>query len=93
MKAKTEMLENGNLLGIIPMDLKNRGNGKTIAFDGEDTDEARRQVEAVSGGVFRPKRESPQVRDLRAEKRPQASLGGCGLKRSGPQQSWTLRAS
>ena len=44
MKAKTEMLENGNLLVTIPMDLKNRGNGKTIAFDGEDADEAGRQA-------------------------------------------------
>ena len=44
MKAKTEMLENGNLLMTIPMDLKDRGNGKTIAFDGEDADEAGRQA-------------------------------------------------
>jgi hypothetical protein len=36
------MLENGNLLVTIPMDLKDRGNGKTIAFDGEDADEAGR---------------------------------------------------
>ncbi len=44
MKAKTEMLENGNLLVTIPMDLKNRGNGKTIAFDGEDADDAGRKA-------------------------------------------------
>ena len=42
MKLKTEMLENGNLLVTIPMDLKARGGGRKIAFEGEETEDAGR---------------------------------------------------
>lgn len=44
MKNKTEMLENGNLLITVPLDLRSRGNGKTIAFDGEETEDAGRRA-------------------------------------------------
>ena len=69
MKTKTEMLENGNLKVTVPIDLRVRNGGKSLAVDGEASEDAGRKaflLAVARGRAWQRLVDEGRVRDIHA---------------------------
>lgn len=69
MKTKTEMLENGNLKVTVPIDLRVRNGGKTLAVDGEAPEDTGRKaflLAVARGRAWQRLVDEGRVRDIHA---------------------------
>ena len=69
MKTTTEMLENGNLKVTVPIDLRVRNGGKSLAVEGEETEDTGRKaflLAVARGRAWQRLVDEGRVRDIHA---------------------------